>query len=333
MNSETAPTETAGSVESRAEQRRAFGAKLKAAREAQGLTVTALGQTTRITIAFLEVLEAGAFDRLPGAVFGRGFVRSIARATGQDADQLVKEFESLWEREPPKSVLKVEIKNKPVVGRLEALKSVFTLAGAPLGVLRRGLAWKPLWPLAALSAIGYFAATAPTVRTFLKERLKDSSAASVAPAKTLDLSASERSEGSQPEAVAAETAPQAPADATPELVAKPEAAPATSQPSAAANPKSGSAMQPAAASSEQVLEMTVSESVRIKLDVDGGDTVTKELAPDTYRFTFKAKADVMIYDAGAVKMSFNGRPLGSLGTKGRVRRLSFDATSPTPNEL
>ena len=90
-------------------------------------------------------------------------------------------------------------------------------------------------------------------------------------------------------------------------------------------------MRTAAANS--VLEIVVTEPVRIKLDVDQGKPVTKELKPDTYRFTFTQKANMMVYDAAAVKINFNGRPLGSLGGKGRVRRLSFEAGGAAPQKL
>lgn len=76
---------------------------------------------------------------------------------------------------------------------------------------------------------------------------------------------------------------------------------------------------------EQVLELVVTAPVRIRLDADRQATVTKELSPDTYRFTFGSKADLMVYDAGALTVLFNGKSLGSLGSKGRVRRLSFQA--------
>jgi hypothetical protein len=76
---------------------------------------------------------------------------------------------------------------------------------------------------------------------------------------------------------------------------------------------------------QQVIELVVSEPVRIRLDADQQPSLTKELTPDTYRFTFGSKADLMIYDAAALKVLFNGKSLGSLGHKGRIRRLSFQA--------
>lgn len=59
--------------------------------------------------------------------------------------------------------------------------------------------------------------------------------------------------------------------------------------------------------------------------MDRGTQEVKELKPDSYQFKFKQTADIMIYNAAAVDVRFNGRSLGSLGTAGRIRRLSFSA--------
>jgi hypothetical protein len=84
-----------------------------------------------------------------------------------------------------------------------------------------------------------------------------------------------------------------------------------------------------AMNSEQVLEFKVSEAVRVRMEFDGSKTTTKELKPDTYRYTFDSSAEFLIFDASALDISYNGRPIGSLGQKGRVRRISFKASPDT----
>jgi hypothetical protein len=99
------------------------------------------------------------------------------------------------------------------------------------------------------------------------------------------------------------------------------------------NPQSAHLSIPAISDNEQTLVLTVTDPVRIRLDVDQGPPVTRELQPDTYTFAFNKKADLLIYDAAAVKISFNGRSLGALGSKGRVRRLSFQSQPPTSKSM
>jgi hypothetical protein len=84
---------------------------------------------------------------------------------------------------------------------------------------------------------------------------------------------------------------------------------------------------------EQRLDLVVTESVRVRADVDGAGSQTKDYAPGTYQIQFKDKVEMMIYDAAALKISFNGKPLGPLGSKGRVRRISFQSAAPTTKKL
>lgn len=60
------------------------GATLRAAREAQGLSLKDIAARTRITARHVEALEAGDYDSLPGRPYALGFARSYAKAVGMD---------------------------------------------------------------------------------------------------------------------------------------------------------------------------------------------------------------------------------------------------------
>lgn len=60
------------------------GASLRAAREAQGLSVKDIAARTRITARHVEALEAGDYGTLPGRPYALGFARSYAKAVGLD---------------------------------------------------------------------------------------------------------------------------------------------------------------------------------------------------------------------------------------------------------
>lgn len=62
---------------------------LKAARIAQNLSLSEVARQLRLTERQVEALEAGAFDRLPGPVFVRGFIRNYARLLRLDPDQVL----------------------------------------------------------------------------------------------------------------------------------------------------------------------------------------------------------------------------------------------------
>lgn len=69
-----------------------FGEHLKREREMRGVTLDEICAATRIGNRFLEALEAEDWDRLPGGVFNRGFVRAVARYLGLDEEALVAEY-------------------------------------------------------------------------------------------------------------------------------------------------------------------------------------------------------------------------------------------------
>ena len=65
------------------------GARLRAAREAAGLTVDAVAQQLKLAPRQVVALEEDDFQRLPGRTFVRGFARNYARFLQLDADALL----------------------------------------------------------------------------------------------------------------------------------------------------------------------------------------------------------------------------------------------------
>jgi cytoskeletal protein RodZ len=83
-----------------------FGEHLKREREMRGVTIEEISAATRISTRFLEALENEHWDELPGGVFNRGFIRSVARFLGLDEDALVAEYA-------------LETKNRPALRLIE----------------------------------------------------------------------------------------------------------------------------------------------------------------------------------------------------------------------
>ncbi|MGA7854182.1 MAG: helix-turn-helix domain-containing protein [Candidatus Acidiferrales bacterium] len=69
-----------------------FGEQLKREREMRGVSLEEISVATRIAPRFLEALENEQWEQLPGGVFNRGFIRSVARYLGLDEDNLVAEY-------------------------------------------------------------------------------------------------------------------------------------------------------------------------------------------------------------------------------------------------
>jgi hypothetical protein len=77
---------------------------------------------------------------------------------------------------------------------------------------------------------------------------------------------------------------------------------------------------------EQTIALKVTEPVQVKLTLDGKRVVNgDEMAPGEYSYTFRSKAEMNISDASAVDVVYNQKSLGSLGSKGRRRKIAFQA--------
>jgi len=70
-----------------------FGERLKRERELREISLDELTKSTRISQRFLEALENEDWSKLPGGVFGRGFVRTIASYLGLDEESLLGEYD------------------------------------------------------------------------------------------------------------------------------------------------------------------------------------------------------------------------------------------------
>ena len=86
-----------------------FGEHLKREREMRGVSLEEISAATRISVRFLEALEDEQWAQLPGGIFNRGFIRSVARFLGMDEEGLVAEYAletherpeiAVWTKEP-----------------------------------------------------------------------------------------------------------------------------------------------------------------------------------------------------------------------------------------
>ena len=70
-----------------------FGERLKRERELREVSLEEITSATRIGPRFLEALENEEWEKLPGGVFNRGFVRSVARYLGLDEESFLAEYD------------------------------------------------------------------------------------------------------------------------------------------------------------------------------------------------------------------------------------------------
>ena len=68
------------------------GYTLRQERERQNLSIEDIEQGTSIRALYIEAIENGEYDKLPGTVYAKGFIKNYAKFLGLDADAMTKEF-------------------------------------------------------------------------------------------------------------------------------------------------------------------------------------------------------------------------------------------------
>jgi cytoskeleton protein RodZ len=105
-----------------------FGEHLRREREMRGVSLEEISTATRIGVRFLEALENEQWDRLPGGVFNRGFIRAVARFLGLDEESLVGEYAVLTHDKPEKAVWNTAASADRVAGEKKRGRRLWILA-------------------------------------------------------------------------------------------------------------------------------------------------------------------------------------------------------------
>ncbi|MDO8681608.1 MAG: helix-turn-helix domain-containing protein [Acidobacteriota bacterium] len=78
------------------------GGRLRRAREQRGLSLRDAAHRTKLSIFTLEAIERNDFGRLPGGMFRKAYVRTLAAEVGLDPGELASEYCARFEpREEP----------------------------------------------------------------------------------------------------------------------------------------------------------------------------------------------------------------------------------------
>ena len=313
------------------DSRVSLGRELHSLRMEKSLSVEALAQVTRIKPDFIRWLEHGELDRLPGQVFGRGFVKNICRALDTDAQRYLTLYEACW-RPPEQPKLHVEVEDK-TCSRLPVDTARNVKVSPQYLVWGAGIAGVVL--VVVLAAwFGLSSSRHPTDG--------ESENPTAAVAKQTD---GDEVGGEEAKPIVAEMPPEVTTSDEKEELASAEAMqdaqPQPSDPVSAGsdmsavttaevppNPAVVDVAKPDEATPGQknVVTVVVKKKVRAKVRIDSGENRYVNLDPKTYQYEFEEVAQFLIFDAAAVDIIFNGKSIGSLGGPGRVRRIGFAAS-------
>ncbi len=279
-----------------------FGERLQREREMRGITLEEIAEATKIGTRSLRALEAEEFDKLPGGVFNKGFVRAYSRYLGIDEEQAVADYLAALAEAQTAARAQAEEGGQEVIGSLEESPSS---SGSGLTVV------VALLLIAGLGFGGW---------KYYARRKSAAPPQAVMQAKT----EAKKPQPAQATAAAAETS--APAASAP--IKKPEPAASSSTSTEPVKRAAAAAIETAKAaiSSEQGFTVAIraTEDAWVSITADGKTVLEEILHPATEK-TLHAQQQLAIRtgNAGALEISFNGRQLGAVGSSKQVRTLTF----------
>lgn len=276
-----------------------IGEELKRIREEKGLSIYDVEEQTKIKATFIEALEKENFDKIPGRVYVKGFIKNYAKFLGLDYTVYLQEINKHFKEDKSEDIL---ANSKPQLVRPVREK------GSSDKVLK-GIAL--LLVLAVLLIGGY-----KGFEYFMSEKAKGPQISEEKP---------EVQPEPQPEKEVEPAAPATEANPAPvtEPEPKPEPTPAT-EPEAQPQPEVTPPAQPVAEKME--LEVIMSEggpgldSCWIQVIVDGKLEFEQTIfaGREPMKFTGYKTIDFTYGNGAAVRIKVNGVDQGVLGAQAEV---------------
>lgn len=298
----------------------AFGDKLKREREMRRITLDEISESTKIPRRYLESLERENFETLPGGVFNKGFVKAYARFLGLNEEQAIADYVAVAKEEPaPEDQFPLEIHEKPD-RELNPRKSQFPLIAAVValvGVLGGYAAWRSKVHFTENSEI-----------TVASASQSDGPKTAATPEKSADTTAVEANStgGKSPHIAQAKALDLKPTliAASPVKQAARVEAPATIVAGVAGTSPDPARTRPAQTKKNFFVVIKAKEDAWISVVADGRRVSHGTLRANKQRFV-RADKQIIITtgNAGGLEMSFNGKPLGAIGSESEARTLMF----------
>jgi cytoskeleton protein RodZ len=312
-----------------------IGETLRRERQKRNLGLDQVSQELKISTRFLEAIERDQFERLPGGVFAKSFVRQYARLLDLDEEEAVAEVQRTIA--PPTAGQDPEAEGRPKTApmadfspRVSSIESRRFLSGS----------WLPALGLVVAVMLG----CSLVYGWWQRERRAAAAGASSsksAPARVLAAQAA-------PAAAQPAVRQPAPASASTVLPAASAAEPKAEQAAAISASRSADALEKQQESAQpplqpsgpvQVVLSTADEPVWVLARTDGKYSFSGTLDPNQTR---TVSADGIVWlrlgNAGGVTITVNGKQIPTLGPKGQVRTVQltsggFQIVAPKPSAV
>jgi cytoskeleton protein RodZ len=296
-----------------------FGETLRSERERRNLSLDGIAQELKISARLLEAIEEERFERLPGGVFTKSFIRQYARYLGLDEEELLGDLQRALEP-PAAAPPEAETKKPRMAIPLPRVKEWEAVGD-------KRSRWSSWVPALALVLLVMLACSGIYYWLQRPRHL-------AAPRESQPVAAEKPGAAEKPTAVQAASGTAAAHAAAPEPAAAASAAvhpeptpPAPAAVVAVVEPNPNAAVR---------VRLTAEEPVWVSARADGKVSFVATLEPKESRFV-DANDSVLLKlgNAGGVAIVLNGKPIGPVGPKGQIRTLQltsggFQIVPPEP---
>jgi cytoskeleton protein RodZ len=290
-----------------------IGARLRQERLRRGFDLSQIAELTKINPAFLEAIEADELDSLPGSFFTRSFVRQYAQALGLDEDEFEPDLRRLAGFGQPETAEPAPPAQEP--------------APIPIAMPSVGRRRPSKHSLSSLVTFVLILGACSVVYSLWQRAHHQTPAKSVPAAQRPAPSPLAPAAALSPEAMPALVKAASP---TPAPVSTPSPTPArtaTPAPASATSQEATAQAQPPAAGGETPgirLELRATAEAWVRVVSDGKVLYSGMLQPNEARvFDGKDWITLKAGNAGALAVTYNGKPVGELGPEGQVRTIQF----------
>ena len=274
----------------------------------RGISLEEISESTKIGTRSLRALEEEDFEKLPGGIFNKGFVRAYSRFLGLDEEESVTDFDAAW------------LEHQAAKGPLTVVQPE-SQAEQPDSSANRLIVIAVIL-LVAIAAAGY------AVKQYLNARAESNPTSQ----SEVPQVASSSSDAQQQPVSPANSAISKPADSA---IVNPDSDHSKSQPSPAdAAAKSSAALTQETKGAEVaaapvantaiLLEVTALEDSWLSVSADGKSLGQGILSAQKSR-TIRANKEVRLRlgNVAGVEVSFNGKPVNIDGEPKQVKELTF----------
>ena len=286
-----------------------FGENLRREREMRGVSLEEISNATKIRVRALHALETDEFDKLPGGIFTRSFIRAYSKYLGLDEEAVMAEFQLVAPAAHQTDLRRMSQQRPPRPQE----GSRTTLVALLIAVLMLG---------------GGYALYRYTQRT---AKLPPST---VQPVQPPAPAASSPLQPAQPAGSPGNTEVPAVSAASP---GGPSPVNPTTQ-SALPHPPEHSApvLTPTTSTGVEsglVLQVAATERAWVAVEADGKPVAQRVMDPNEIQ-TFRAKSsfDVITGNAEGIILTLNGKTLDPLGRHSEVKKVHLTLSDvPNPN--